>query len=116
MFYHGGRGTSVLEAGARGKSAFGSVSVGEKDVEENADNVAEESSGSAARNQGLNGPISKSIAKRNRHRETYCCKHQSYQEPFSHLIFPVKLLTRLLCGQQGIETRGSYCKGAGCLT
>ena len=99
MFYHGGRGTSVLEAGAGGKSAFGSVSVGEKDVEENADNVAEESSGGAARNEGLKRPISKPVAERDRHRETYRCKHESYQKPFSHLIFPVKLLTRLLCGQ-----------------
>jgi hypothetical protein len=88
-----------MEAGARGKSALGSVSVGEKNVEENADDVAEEGSGSAAPNEGLKRPISKPVSERNRHRETYRCKHESYQEPFSHLIFPVKLLTRLLCGQ-----------------
>ena len=68
-----------MEAGGRGKSAFGSVSVGEKDVEENADNVAEESSGSAAPNQGLNSSISKPVSERNRHRETYRAKHESYQ-------------------------------------
>ena len=105
-----------MKAGARRKSAFGSVSVGEKDVEENTDNVAEESSGGAAPNQGLKRPISEPVSERDRHRETYRCKHESYQEPFSHLIFPVKLLTRLLCGQQGIETRGSNCKGDQSLT
>jgi hypothetical protein len=55
------------------------MSVGEKDVEENADNVAEESSGRAARNQGLKRPISKPVSEWNRHRETHSAKHESYQ-------------------------------------
>jgi hypothetical protein len=55
------------------------MSVGEKDVEENADDIAEESSGCAARNQGLNRPISKPVSERDRHRETYRCKDESYQ-------------------------------------
>jgi hypothetical protein len=76
-----------MEAGTRAKSAFGGMSVGEKYVEENTDNIAEESSGSAAPYQRLNSPISKAVSEWNRHRETYRAEHKSYQEPFSHLFY-----------------------------
>ena len=55
------------------------MSVGKEDIQENADHVADERPSRAASDQGLNRPISKSIAEGKRHRKTYCGKHQCYE-------------------------------------
>jgi hypothetical protein len=58
---------------------FAGVIVGEEDVQEDTDYIAEEGASGTASDQGLNRPESKPVSQRKRHRETRRAKNQSYK-------------------------------------
>ena len=51
----------------------------EKNIEEDANDVAEESAGRTARDKRLDGTVTQPFSERDCHRETEYCKYKSHQ-------------------------------------
>jgi hypothetical protein len=91
---------------------FGRVTGGKKDVEENADYVAEKCAGRAAANQRLDVAKSKQVPQRDPAASPAAAKTAATSKRFLICSPPFSnVITMPVCGQQGTDARGSPSKG-----